>query len=56
MEGMNIETDHTNKIGISLPETIVKKIDGLRGDIPRSRYIFRLLELGFQVKDGITHK
>jgi hypothetical protein len=49
---MNIETIHTDKIGISLPETIVKKIDELRGDIPRSRYIFRLLELAFQAKEG----
>lgn len=31
-------------IGISLPTNIVKKIDKERGDIPRSRYVLRILE------------
>lgn len=31
-------------IGISLPKEIVNKIDELRKDVPRSRYILRLLE------------
>jgi len=30
--------------GISLPNELVKKIDAERGDIPRSRYVLRLLE------------
>jgi metal-responsive CopG/Arc/MetJ family transcriptional regulator len=29
---------------INLPEKLVKKIDRERGDIPRSRFILRLLE------------
>lgn len=53
---MNIEPIHTDKIGISLPGTIIKKIDESRGDIPRSRFIFRLLELGFQVKEDTNSK
>ena len=31
-------------VGISLPKKIMKKIDVERGDIPRSRYLLRLLE------------
>ena len=30
--------------GISLPIEIMKKIDSERGDIPRSKYILRILE------------
>jgi hypothetical protein len=30
--------------GISLPVQLMQKIDSERGDIPRSRFIFRLLE------------
>lgn len=30
--------------GISLPNDILLKIDSERGDIPRSRYLLRLLE------------
>jgi hypothetical protein len=30
--------------GISLPKEIVKKIDIQRGDIPRSKYLLRILE------------
>jgi metal-responsive CopG/Arc/MetJ family transcriptional regulator len=31
-------------IGISLPKEMMKKIDTDRGDIPRSRYVARMLE------------
>jgi metal-responsive CopG/Arc/MetJ family transcriptional regulator len=31
-------------IGISLPKDLMQKIDIDRGDIPRSRYVLRLLE------------
>jgi hypothetical protein len=31
-------------IGISLPKEIIKKIDAERLDVPRSRYILRLIE------------
>ena len=30
--------------GISLPNEIVKKIDTDRGDVPRSKYLLRILE------------
>jgi hypothetical protein len=31
--------DMTVKLGITLPKSIIQKIDYQRGDIPRSRYI-----------------
>jgi hypothetical protein len=31
-------------VGISLPRNVILKIDAERGDIPRSRYILRILE------------
>jgi hypothetical protein len=31
--------DMTVKLGITLPKSIIQKIDHQRGDIPRSRYI-----------------
>jgi metal-responsive CopG/Arc/MetJ family transcriptional regulator len=33
-----------NPVGISLPTEIISKIDSERGDIPRSRYILRVLQ------------
>jgi metal-responsive CopG/Arc/MetJ family transcriptional regulator len=32
-----------NSVGISLPTEIISKLDTERGDIPRSRYILRVL-------------
>jgi hypothetical protein len=34
-----VVTDNTAKLGITLPKSIVQKIDKKRADIPRSRYI-----------------
>ena len=34
--------------GLSLPEELLTKIDNLRGDIPRSRYIKKILEKTIQ--------
>jgi metal-responsive CopG/Arc/MetJ family transcriptional regulator len=36
--------DMTEKLGITLPKSILLKIDQKRGDIPRSRYIRRAIE------------
>jgi metal-responsive CopG/Arc/MetJ family transcriptional regulator len=33
-----------NPVGISLPTEIISKIDAERGDVPRSRYILRVLQ------------
>jgi len=37
--------------GLSLPRDFIKKIDEERGDIPRSRFIFRLLEKIYRIDD-----
>jgi metal-responsive CopG/Arc/MetJ family transcriptional regulator len=34
----------TIKLGITLPKSMIQKIDQKRGDIPRSRYIRRAIE------------
>jgi hypothetical protein len=39
--------DMTVKLGITLPKSIIQKIDQRRGDIPRSRYIRRAIERYF---------
>jgi metal-responsive CopG/Arc/MetJ family transcriptional regulator len=36
--------DMTIKLGITLPKSIIQKIDNKRGDIARSRYIRRAIE------------
>jgi metal-responsive CopG/Arc/MetJ family transcriptional regulator len=36
--------DMTVKLGITLPKSIIQKIDQRRGDIPRSRFIRRAVE------------
>ena len=36
--------DMTIKLGITLPKSIIQKIDQRRGDIPRSRYIRSAVE------------
>ena len=40
-------------IGISLPKDIVLKIDTERGDVPRSRYLQRILEKTYLVEIGV---
>jgi metal-responsive CopG/Arc/MetJ family transcriptional regulator len=36
--------DRTVKVGITLPNSLIKQTDRLRGDIPRSTYIRRAVE------------
>ena len=36
--------DKTKKVGITLPNSLIKQMDKLRGDIPRSTYIRRAVE------------
>ena len=43
--------DNTVKLGITLPKSIIQKIDQKRGDIPRSRYIRRAVEKYLSSKD-----
>lgn len=37
-------------IGISLPKDLMQKIDIDRGDIPRSRYVLRMLEKQYEFR------
>ena len=41
-------------IGISFPNEIVEKVDAIRGDVSRSRYVSRILEkeLGLKSVEG----
>jgi hypothetical protein len=42
---------HNNvAVGISLPTKLMEKIDVDRGDIPRSRYVLRILEKQYTLK------
>jgi hypothetical protein len=43
--------DMTVKLGITLPKSVIQKIDQKRGDIPRSRYIRRAVEKYLSSKD-----
>ncbi|MFY9799074.1 MAG: hypothetical protein WAJ93_25590 [Candidatus Nitrosopolaris sp.] len=36
--------DKTQKVGITLPNSLIKQTDKLRGDVPRSTYIRRAIE------------
>jgi metal-responsive CopG/Arc/MetJ family transcriptional regulator len=38
------DEDITQKLGITLPVKLLEKIDNIRGDIPRSRFIRRAVE------------
>ena len=42
--------DRTEKLGITLPISLLRKIDNNRGDIPRSTYIRRAVERYLKVK------
>jgi metal-responsive CopG/Arc/MetJ family transcriptional regulator len=37
--------DRTEKLGITLPISLLQEIDNKRGDIPRSKYIRRAFEV-----------
>jgi metal-responsive CopG/Arc/MetJ family transcriptional regulator len=43
-------SDRTEKLGITLPTSILQKVDKERGDIPRSTYIRRAVENYLKVK------
>jgi metal-responsive CopG/Arc/MetJ family transcriptional regulator len=36
--------DKTEKVGITLPKSLIKQTDRLRGDVPRSTYIRMAIE------------
>jgi metal-responsive CopG/Arc/MetJ family transcriptional regulator len=38
------KVDRTEKLGITLPNSLLQKIDNIRGDVPRSKFIRRAIE------------
>jgi hypothetical protein len=50
---INIGLDNTEEMGITLPKSILERIDNQRGDIPRSRFIRKVIESYFKGMDKI---
>jgi metal-responsive CopG/Arc/MetJ family transcriptional regulator len=46
------KNDRTEKLGITLPKTLLHTIDNKRGDIPRSTFIRRAVEKLYENKKG----
>jgi metal-responsive CopG/Arc/MetJ family transcriptional regulator len=44
MRSTTAAADKTDKIALTLPRSIMQKIEKVRGDIPRSTYISRALQ------------
>ena len=42
------------QIGLSIPQNLVDQIDTVRGDVTRSRYIWRMLEKTFVNENNIN--
>ena len=42
--------DRTEKLGITLPKTLLRTIDNMRGDVPRSTFIRRAVESYLKTK------
>jgi hypothetical protein len=47
-----LAVDKTEKVGITLPKSILQRIDKVRGDIPRSTYIRRAVEIYLRQAKG----
>jgi hypothetical protein len=43
-------------VGISFPKNILARIDSERGDIPRSRYLLRVIENTLEWKENVRRK
>ena len=46
----------TDRIGLSISKTMVEKVDNDRGDIPRSRFIGRILQNYYQIQEPIEER
>ena len=44
--------EHSKATGLSLPEELMQRIDRERGDVPRSRFLLRLIEAGYKYKEN----
>ena len=45
------KNDRTDKLGITLPKPLLRKLDNKRGDIPRSTFIRRAIESYLKTKE-----
>ena len=45
-----------DRIGLSISKLIVEKIDNDRGDIPRSRFIEKILKKYYQIQEPAKNK
>jgi hypothetical protein len=43
---------YSKSAGLSLPMNLMKKIDAERGDVPRSRFLLRLLEKTYSAENN----
>jgi len=43
-------------IGISFPRQIIEKIEHDRGDVPRSRFIWKMLEKELKLNSEVNNK
>jgi hypothetical protein len=41
-------------VGVSFPQLLVQRIDKDRGDVPRSRFLVRLVEHAYDLKEGAS--
>ena len=45
---MNLNKFNSKMLGISLPNEVLLRIDRDRGDIPRSKFLVKLIELAYK--------
>jgi metal-responsive CopG/Arc/MetJ family transcriptional regulator len=45
-----------DRIGLSISKIIIEKVDNDRGDIPRSRFIERILKKYYQIQEPAKNK
>ncbi|MGH9974051.1 MAG: hypothetical protein ACRD93_09160 [Nitrososphaeraceae archaeon] len=50
----NMTSNNRRIVGISFPKLTLEELDKVRGDIPRSKYIARLLEKNFSLMEKQT--
>jgi hypothetical protein len=52
---ITVDMQQSIAVGISLPKEIMSKMDSERGDVPRSRYLLRILEKLYLGKKSVKN-
>lgn len=52
---ITVDMQQSIAVGISLPKEIMSKIDSERGDVPRSRYLLRIVEKLYLDKKSVKN-